>query len=196
MKSRLIVHTGSMMAGKTEALIRDMKRYNYAKKKILLFKPSIDNRFEEECIVSHSGDKLKAIQIKDIGEILAKDQLINYDVVGIEEIQFFDQEETIKVINELLNVGIVVVVAGLDMTFEGKPFGVMPYLMAIANEVHKWTAICTDCGDEAWASYRLTDSKETVQVGASESYTPLCRECFNKRMKINNVTLKVLTKVN
>jgi thymidine kinase len=182
MKAKLIVHTGSMMAGKTEALIRDIKRYSYAKKDVLLFKPEIDNRFEEEYVVSHSGDKLEAIQIKRITEILTEYQPIFFDVIGIEEIQFFDQEETIKVINVLLNMGITVVVAGLDMTFEGKPFGVMPYLMAIANEVYKWTAICTDCGNEAWVSHRLTDSKEIVQVGASESYTPLCRECFNKRI--------------
>lgn len=182
MKAKLTIHTGSMFSGKTEGLIRDLKRYQYAKRKVQVFKPSKDDRYSITSIVSHSGEIIEAIAIEDIRDIM-KHLSADTEVIGIEEITLFNQTYILNVVNALLEMGIVVTVAGLDMDFRGKPFGVMPQLMAMAETPNKYRAVCSECGDDAWCSYRLSDNKELVVVGEKDEYTPLCRQCYNKKTK-------------
>lgn len=181
MKARLELNVGSMFSGKTEALIRSIKRYSYAKKKIQVFKPSIDVRYDDVEVVSHSGERTKAIPIDDIRDIMHH-LSIDTEVIGIDEVQLFNKEYTLNVVNTLLRMGITVVCSGLDMTYDGKPFGVVPDLMAIADEVNKLKAVCSDCGEDAYISYRTNDCTEEVQIGGSDSYVPLCRSCWYKRL--------------
>lgn len=181
MKAKLEINIGSMFSGKTEALIRSIKRYSYAKKKIQVFKPSIDNRYDDVEIVSHSGERIKAIPIDDIRDVMHH-LSADTEVVGIDEVQLFHKEYTLNVVNALLKMGIIVVCSGLDMTYDGKPFGVVPYLMAIADEVNKLKAVCSDCGEDAYISHRTNDCTDEVQIGGSDSYIPLCRKCYYKRL--------------
>ncbi|ERJ12600.1 thymidine kinase [Haloplasma contractile] len=175
------VISGSMFAGKTEELIRRIKRLEYAKKNILVFKPEIDNRYSDEDVVSHNGTSIKSIVIKCAKEI------INYiddhtDVVAIDEVQFFD-ESVVQVVDYLADHGIRVVVAGLDRDFRGESFGTMPELLTKAEFVTKLTAICTKCGAPATRTQRLVNHTPAsyydpiVLVGAKESYEPRCRHC-------------------
>lgn len=168
---------GSMFSGKTEELIRRMKRAQFANQKLVLFKPAIDNRYHEENVVSHQGTSLKAIAVNSSKEIL--DLWKNEKVVAIDEAQFFD-EEIIDVCNELAKKGSRVILAGLDMDYQGVPFGPMPKLLAIAEYVTKVHAICVSCGNLAQYSHRTANETGQVLVGAVEKYQPLCRACFNK----------------
>ena len=168
---------GSMFSGKTEELIRRLKRAQFANQKILLVKPSIDDRYHRENVVSHQGNSFNALAVKSAQEILTiwkKEK-----VVAIDEAQFFD-EGIIDVCNSLAEKGVRVIIAGLDMDFQGVPFGPMPHLLSIAEYVTKVHAICLSCGNLAQFSHRTVDAKEQVMVGAVEEYKPLCRSCYNK----------------
>ena len=168
---------GSMFSGKTEELIRRLKRANYARQKVEIFKPAIDDRYDQDKVVSHDENKIHSTSIKSTREILSLAN--NIEVVGIDEAQFFD-EDLVEICNYLANKGIRVIVAGLDMDYLGKPFGPIPKLMAIAESVTKVHAICVKCGNIANHSHRISVEKTLVVVGESRSYEPLCRSCFSK----------------
>ncbi|WP_211363210.1 thymidine kinase [Fluviispira multicolorata] len=165
---------GCMFSGKTEELIRVLKRATIAKQRVFVFKHSSDIRYSDESICSHNGVKISSILIQNTSEMFNYN-LDNVDVVGIDEAQFFSAEILIDV-EKLLQRGIRVVIAGLDMDFRKRPFGKMPELLSMANKVTKLSAICSNCGEEAHYTQRLIPSEETVFVGAIESYEPRCRK--------------------
>ncbi|MBP6090513.1 MAG: thymidine kinase [Crocinitomicaceae bacterium] len=168
---------GSMFSGKTEELIRRMKRAQFANQKMLLFKPIIDNRYHETNIVSHQGTSIQAISVTDSSEILKS--WTDQKVIAIDEAQFFDHA-LVTVCNELATKGVRVIIAGLDMDYLGEPFGPMPKLLAIAEYVTKVHAICVSCGNLAHYSHRISNEDGQVVVGAIEKYQPLCRTCYTK----------------
>jgi thymidine kinase len=167
---------GSMFSGKTEELIRRLNRARIAKQKVEIFKPIFDTRYHAEDIVSHNANSIRSTPIQSSSEILLLSG--DCDVVGIDEAQFFD-EGIIEVANKLANAGKRVIVAGLDMDFQGKPFGAMPALMAIAEYITKVHAVCIVCGDVANYSYRKTAAQEQVLLGETDSYEARCRKCFH-----------------
>lgn len=169
-----------MFSGKTEELIRRIRRAKFANLKIEIFKPTIDTRFSDEDVVSHDFHKIPCHAVKDPKEMLKIAD--DVQVVGIDEAQFYDMS-LVDVAQELANRGIRVIIAGLDMDYLGNPFGPMPYLMAIAEDVRKVHAICVKCGALANYSHRLVNDNELVVLGEKEAYEPLCRDCFNKAMK-------------
>lgn len=168
---------GSMFSGKTEELIRRMKRAQFARQRVEIFKPKIDVRYSEEEVVSHDANSIRSTPVENSGNILLLTGEV--DVVGIDEAQFFDAN-IVAVCQKLADNGIRVIVAGLDMDFLGKPFGPMPQLMAIAEYVTKVHAICVHCGNIAQHSHRLTANDRLVMLGEKDTYEPLCRHCFNK----------------
>lgn len=168
---------GSMFSGKTEELIRRLRRAKFANQELLLFKPKIDRRYSEEHVVSHNGISFEAIQIDSSKEILGHWK--KERIVAIDEAQFFDMD-VVNVVNELASKGVRVVCAGLDMDFQGNPFGPIPNLLASAEYVTKVHAICMSCGNLAQFSHRKSKEKEQVLVGAVDEYEPLCRSCYNK----------------
>jgi thymidine kinase len=168
---------GSMFSGKTEELIRRLKRAQFANQKLLLFKPLIDDRYHEENVVSHQGSSLKAQPVNDSSDLLKI--WTNEKVVAVDEAQFFD-EGIVEVCNFLAKKGVRVILAGLDMDYKGVPFGPMPHLLAIAEYVTKVHAICVSCGNLAQFSHRTANETGQVLVGAVEKYKPLCRTCYNK----------------
>lgn len=172
---------GSMFSGKTEELIRRLNRARIAKLKVEIFKPGIDTRYSEEDVVSHNSNTINSIPVENAQQILfyAND----VDVVGIDEAQFFGSE-LVDVCQQLANQGIRVIVAGLDMDYLGKPFGPMPNLMAIAEDVTKVHAICMRCGSLAQYSHRTIAGDKLVVLGETESYEPLCRSCYLRAMKL------------
>jgi thymidine kinase len=166
---------GAMFSGKTEELIRRLRRARIARLNVEIFKPRTDTRYDEEAVVSHNHNSISSTPVSNSASILLLgDQT---QVVGIDEAQFFD-DELPEVCIKLANKGIRVVVAGLDMDFQGKPFGPMPALMAIAEEVTKVHAICVQCGSPAAFSYRTVNSHATILLGEKESYEPRCRSCY------------------
>jgi len=170
---------GSMFSGKTEELIRRLKRAKIAKQKVEIFKPQVDVRYDEEAVVSHDENQIHSTPVPASANIplLVNDE----DVIGIDEAQFFDME-LIAVCNQLADQGIRVIVAGLDMDYLGKPFGPIPGLMASAEYITKVHAICVQCGNLANHSHRITDGEELVLLGESSTYEPLCRNCFSKAL--------------
>lgn len=178
---RIEVVCGSMFSGKTEELIRRMKRAKFAKQKVEIFKPSIDTRYSDEDVVSHDQNSIHSTPIESSGSLLLLASDI--DVVGIDEAQFFDNG-LVEVCNELANRGVRVIVAGLDMDFKGIPFGPIPALCAIADEVTKVHAICVRCGALAYVSHRLISNDRRVLLGEKDEYEPLCRECYQKTISI------------
>ena len=168
---------GSMFSGKTEELIRRLRRAAFAKQKVEIFKPAMETRYSEEEIVSHDQNTILGTPVENSGNILLLSSDI--DVVGIDEAQFFD-DGLPNVCNQLANQGIRVIAAGLDMDYKGNPFGPMPALCAIADDVTKVHAICVECGRLAGYSYRLVDNEKLIFLGEKEEYQPLCRECFNR----------------
>ncbi|NNL00820.1 thymidine kinase [uncultured Eudoraea sp.] len=181
---------GSMFSGKTEELIRRLKRAQFAKQKVEIFKPIVDTRYHIEKVISHDENEIRSTPVPAAANIrlLADD----CDVVGIDEAQFFD-DEIVTVCNDLANMGIRVVVAGLDMDFKGNPFGPMPALMATAEYVTKVHAICTRTGNLANYSFRKSNNDKLVLLGETEEYEPLSRAAFYKAMlkeKINNMTVE------
>ncbi|MFT5601290.1 MAG: thymidine kinase [Flavobacteriales bacterium] len=176
-KGWIEVVCGSMFSGKTEELIRRMKRAEFAKQKCEIFKPAIDIRYHEEDVVSHEGNAIRSTPVPSSSNILL---LANdVQVVGIDEAQFFD-DNLPEVCRSLANRGIRVIIAGLDMDFKGNPFGPMPALMANAEFVTKVHAICMQCGDLAQFSHRKTADESVVLLGETDEYEPLCRRCFNQ----------------
>lgn len=174
---RIEVICGSMFSGKSEELIRRMKRAKFAKQNTEVFKPTIDVRYSKEDVVSHDHNAINSTPVESSTSILLLSSEI--DVVGIDEAQFFD-DGIVDVCNELANKGVRVIVAGLDMDFRGVPFGPMPALCAIADDVTKVHAICVKCGSLAYVSHRLVDDEKRVLLGEADNYEPLCRECFLK----------------
>lgn len=168
---------GSMFSGKTEELIRRLKRAKIANLKVEIFKPAIDVRYDEIKIVSHDENFIHSTPIDNSQTILLMAQ--DVDVIGLDEAQFFD-EEIANVCNELALRGVRVIVAGLDMDFMGKPFGQMPFLMAKADYVTKLHAICMKCGHIANYSYRIIPNEEQVMLGAKNAYEARCRTCYEK----------------
>lgn len=170
---------GSMFSGKTEELIRRIRRAQFAKQKIELFKPAMDIRYAETEMISHDATTMPSTPVNNASEILLYVSMETVEVVGIDEVQFFD-EGIVGVCNQLANAGIRVIVAGLDMDYLGNPFGPMPKLMAIAEYVSKVHAICTHCGDLAHYSHRFVSGDKQVFLGEKEAYEPLCRHCFER----------------
>ncbi|WP_371817663.1 thymidine kinase [Amphibacillus sp. MSJ-3] len=189
---------GSMFSGKSEELIRRIRRAQYGNLKVCVFKPAIDNRYSEETVVSHNGNTIKAHPVTAVSEIIDKIDA-DLDVIGIDEVQFFD-EEIIDTISQLADQGFRVIVAGLDTNFRGEPFGVVPQLMAISESVTKLNAICPRCGSPASRTQRLINGEPAsydepiILVGASESYEPRCRHCHQvpnqpeSKYKIKKIT--------
>ena len=174
-KGWIEVICGSMFSGKTEELIRRIKRAEFANQPLILFKPMIDNRYSKNKVVSHKGSAIQANLVSSSSEILEKYQ--NEKIVAIDEVQFFD-DQLVKVCNELANKGVRVILAGLDMDFKGIPFGPMPQLLSIAEYVTKVHAVCVSCGNLAQFSHRTVADADQVLVGAVDKYQPLCRSCY------------------
>lgn len=170
---------GSMFSGKTEELIRRLKRAQFAKQRVEIFKPAIDTRYHDEMVVSHDSNEIRSTPVPAAENIRILAQTC--DVVGIDEAQFFD-DEIVAVCNDLANSGIRVIVAGLDMDFKGNPFGPMPDLMAIAEDVLKVHAVCVETGRPAGYSYRKDSKEDLVLIGEKKEYEPLSREAFKKKM--------------
>jgi thymidine kinase len=196
-EGRLEVICGSMFSGKSEELIRRVRRVSFGKLKVQVFKPAIDNRYSEEEVVSHNGTKVCAMPVRTSVDIL---EHVNPEtqVVAVDEVQFFD-EGIVAVADELANRGIRVICAGLDQDFRGEPFGPIMPLMALAEEVTKLQAVCPVCGTPASRTQRLIDGKPAsytdpiILVGASEAYEPRCRTCHevpNKPSRLPNVPVK------
>ena len=168
---------GSMFSGKTEELLRRLKRARFANQHVLIFKPQTDVRYSDINVVSHDANEIMSTPVENATDILSK---VNHaDVVAIDEAQFFD-DDIIAVCNQLANNGIRVIVAGLDMDFKGNPFGPMPHLMAIAEFVTKVHAICTKTGNLAHFSHRTSENDELVLLGERNEYEPLSRAAYNK----------------
>jgi thymidine kinase len=181
-KGWIEVVCGSMFSGKTEELIRRLKRAKIAKQRVEIFKPAIDKRYDDFSVVSHDSNSIISTPVENASSILLLANEV--DVVGIDEAQFMDME-IIDVCNQLANKGIRVIVAGLDMDFLGKPFGPMPALMSIAEYITKVHAVCVQCGNLANHSHRITLEKNLVLLGEKDSYEPLCRDCFVESNQMN-----------
>jgi len=174
------VIAGSMFSGKSEELIRRLRRAQIARQKVQIFKPSIDERYSETQIVSHSEMRIESSVVSSAGEILSLVGL-DTDVVGIDEGQFFDQA-LVRVVNQLADQGKRVLIAGLDMDYLGRPFEPMPQLLAIAEDITKTRAICMNCGNPASYTQRLIHRRERVVVGAAGAYEARCRQCFDPHL--------------
>lgn len=179
-RGRIEVICGSMFSGKTEELIRRLKRANFARQRVEIYKPAIDSRYSEEEVVSHDSNAISSTPVDSSASILLFTSEV--DVVGIDEAQFFD-EGLVDVCNELANRGVRVIIAGLDMDFKGIPFGPMPALCAIADEVTKVHAICVKCGQLAYLSHRTVKNDKRVLLGEKMEYEPLCRNCYQRAIK-------------
>lgn len=166
-----------MFSGKTEELIRRLRRAEFAKQRVEIYKPAIDTRYSEEEVVSHDAKAIMSTPVDVPASILLLAE--EADVVGIDEAQFFDNS-IVDVCNRLASAGKRVIVAGLDMDFKGKPFGPMPALLAVAEEVTKVHAICVHCGALAYVSHRIVKSDKQVLLGEKDEYEPLCRACYDK----------------
>lgn len=178
------VITGSMFSGKTEELIRRLRRAKYAGLKVEIFKPSLDTRYSENQVVSHDEKSIVSTPVDNASAILLLAGSV--DVVGIDEAQFFDRS-IVEVCNKLADSGVRVVVAGLDMDFSGVPFGPMPALLAVAEYVTKVHAICMRCGNLAQYSFRKSGEEQVVVLGEKDKYEPLCRSCYLKNKDENPV---------
>lgn len=179
-KGWIEVVCGSMFSGKTEELIRRLKRAKFAKQKVEIFKPQIDTRYSEEEVVSHDANSIHSTPVSSSGNIFLLSS--DVDVIGIDEAQFFDMGLP-EVCQKLADQGVRVIVAGLDMDYRGVPFGPMPHLMAAAEYVTKVHAICVNCGDLAQYTHRKSESEKLVLLGEMDIYEPLCRTCYNKATK-------------
>ncbi len=176
-KGWIEVICGSMFSGKTEELIRRLRRAEFAKQKVEIFKPGVDTRYDAVDVVSHEGTTIRSTPVPSSSNLLLL--AADIEVVGIDEAQFFD-EGLPDVCAQLASLGVRVIVAGLDMDFQGRPFGPMPRLLAIAEYVTKVHAICMRCGELATYSHRTHASRDLIHLGETDSYEPLCRACFDK----------------
>ncbi|HRH68048.1 MAG TPA: thymidine kinase [Flavobacteriales bacterium] len=184
-KGWIEVICGSMFSGKTEELIRRLRRAEFAKQRVEIFKPGVDIRYDATDVVSHEGTTIRSTPVPSSSNLLLLASDIQ--VVGIDEAQFFDSGLP-AVCEQLANTGVRVIIAGLDMDFQGRPFGPMPQLMAIAEYVTKVHAICLHCGGLATFSHRKTASQDLVVLGETDSYEPLCRTCFTKALVLPHTT--------
>ena len=184
-QGRIEVVCGSMFSGKTEELIRRIKRATFARQRVVIFKPQIDTRYSERNVVSHDSNAVVSTPIAGAGDILGTlpkghgGEAYAVDVVGIDEAQFFDMS-LVEVCDRLANSGVRVIIAGLDMDYKCTPFGPIPALCAIADDVTKVHAICVRCGALAYVSHRLVHNDNQVLIGEQAEYEPLCRECYNR----------------
>lgn len=169
---------GSMFSGKTEELLRRMKRAKIAKQEVEIYKPAIDTRYSDVEVVSHDKNSIPSTPVEHSSNILLMSS--NIEVVGIDEAQFFD-DGLVEVCQQIADQGVRVIIAGLDMDFKRNPFGPMPKLCAIADDVTKVHAICVECGSLANYSYRLVENSKQVMLGETSEYQPLCRSCYNKK---------------
>ena len=185
-RGRIEVVCGSMFSGKTEELIRRMKRAQFAQQKVEIFKPAIDTRYSDDDVVTHEGVAIHSTPVDNSSSILLLGN--ECDVIGIDEAQFFD-DHLVDVCNELAEQGVRVIVAGLDMDFRGIPFGPMPALCAIADDVMKVHAICVRCGAQAYVSHRKVQEEKRVLLGEVNEYEPLCRVCYQKALKEQETSL-------
>lgn len=176
-RGRIEVVCGSMFSGKTEELLRRVNRARIARQKVEIYKPVIDTRYSEDEVVSHDSNAVVSTPVENSQAILLLSS--EADVVGIDEAQFFD-EGLVDVCNQLANAGKRVIIAGLDMDFKGNPFGPMPQLCAIAEDVTKVHAICVRCGNLAHISHRIVEGDKQVMLGELQEYEPLCRQCYNE----------------
>ncbi len=176
------VITGSMFSGKTEELIRRLRRAQFAGLKVEIFKPSLDKRYSEDRVVSHDDKSIVSTPVDNASSILLLAGEV--DVIGIDEAQFFDSS-IVEVCNKLADNGVRIVVAGLDMDFMGNPFGPIPALLSIAEYITKVHAICMRCGSLAQYSFRKSEEEQVVLLGEKDKYEPLCRECYNSALKKN-----------
>lgn len=174
------VITGSMFSGKTEELIRRLRRAQFAGLKVEIFKPSLDKRYSEDRVVSHDDKSIVSTPVDNASSILLLAGEV--DVVGIDEAQFFDSS-IVEVCNRLADNGVRIIVAGLDMDFMGNPFGPIPALLSIAEYITKVHAICMRCGSLAQYSFRKSEEEQVVVLGEKDKYEPLCRECYNNAQK-------------
>ena len=181
-QGRIEVICGSMFSGKTEELIRRLKRARIARQRVEIYKPAIDTRYSDNDVVSHDANSIPSTPVESARSILL--MASDAHVVGIDEAQFFDVA-IVEVCNELANSGKRVIVAGLDMDFKGIPFGPMPQLMAIAEDVTQVHAICVKCGNLAHVSHRIVKDEQRVLLGEQHEYEPLCRQCYNKALTKN-----------
>lgn len=179
-RGRIEVICGSMFSGKTEELIRRLRRARIARQKVEIYKPALDTRYSEADVVSHDATTIASTPVEAAASILLL--AAEADVVGIDEAQFFDQG-LVEVCTTLANQGKRVIIAGLDMDFQGQPFGPMPALCAVAEDVTKVHAICVKCGDLAYVSHRIVADERRVLLGEKDEYEPLCRACYNEAMK-------------
>ena len=173
---------GSMFSGKTEELIRRLRRAQFAKQRVEIFKPAVDTRYDQENVISHQGNEIRSTPVPAAANIRILAD--GCDVIGIDEAQFFD-DEIVTVCNDLANAGIRVIVAGLDMDFKGQPFGPMPALMATAEYVTKVHAVCTRTGNLAHYSFRKAANDNLVMLGETNEYEPLSRAAYYKAMQEN-----------
>lgn len=180
---RIEVICGSMFSGKTEELIRRLKRAKIARQRVEIYKPAIDTRYSDEEVVSHDSNSVESTPVDSAQSILLLAS--EAQVVGIDEAQFFD-EALVDVVSELADMGKRIIIAGLDMDYQGVPFGPMPALMAIAEDVTKVHAICLHCGNPAQVSHRIVKNGNRVLLGEKDEYEPLCRNCYNKAKKEQN----------
>lgn len=179
-RGRIEVICGSMFSGKTEELIRRLRRARIARQKVEIYKPALDTRYSEADVVSHDATSIASTPVDAAASILLL--AAEADVVGFDEAQFFDQG-LVEVCTALANQGKRVIIAGLDMDFQGQPFGPMPALCAVAEDVTKVHAICVKCGDLAYVSHRIVADERRVLLGEKDEYEPLCRACYNEAMK-------------
>lgn len=185
-KGKLIIHTGSMFSGKTSSLEKDMKRFSIAGYSTLAFKPTVDTRYDSNEIKTHDNTVLQAILIDSIDDISKYIEDETPSVIAIDEVQFLggNIEKIVATIKEFLKDDITVILAGLDMDFEGEPFEIVKELMPLSDYLYKHHAVCVSCGTDAWVSHRKISTKERVVIGATREYEPLCRRCFIKEKEI------------
>lgn len=189
-KGKLIVHTGSMFSGKTSSLWKEVNRFRIAKYKVAVFKPKMDSRYSKEKVVTHDKNEMEAINVDGIEEILEYTKTHDVNVIAIDEVQFINSKPKIFTdnINFLLENGYTIIVAGLDMDYEAKPFQLVKELLPICDYLEKHHAVCTICGNDAWVSYRISDDKNRIQLGASETYQPLCRKHYIEKMRDKKIS--------
>ncbi|MDY3902988.1 thymidine kinase [Peptoniphilus sp.] len=181
-RGRMILHTGSMFSGKTSSLEKDLKRFSIANYKVIAFKPMLDKRYSREEIVTHDKISLKAIEIDSIKEILDYAEKNSPQVIGIDEVQFLKDDPAVVLENleKMLDMGITIVMAGLDMDYMAEPFEIVKEIMPKTDYLNKHHAVCKRCGTDAWVSHRKIKSDKRVELGAIEEYEPLCRRCYKE----------------
>lgn len=178
----MILHTGSMFSGKTSSLEKDLKRFSIANYKVVAFKPLVDKRYAKNEIVTHDKVSLEALEIESITEILDYAKKNSPQVIGIDEVQFLcdSPEIVLENLEKILEMGITIVLAGLDMDYMGQPFEIVKEIMPKVDYLNKHHAVCKRCGTDAWVSHRKIKSDKRVELGAVEEYEPLCRRCYRE----------------